>query len=137
MADSDESKFIPDYEEDIPSTPILGSTSKTGRKCPICPGQFTYVRRHVLREHLPWYAAPSSACWECELNFGCRNSLSLHIKLQHDNDPLGRIYDSAQHFTLLSSNLNNLLLKFRQEILVEFINTYSSFKICEGSVWAK
>jgi hypothetical protein len=33
MTDSDcdetKKKFIPDYEEDIPSTPILGSTSKT------------------------------------------------------------------------------------------------------------
>ena len=87
MADSDcdESKFVPDYEEDPPATSILGSTSKSGRKCPVCPGKFTHVRRHVLREHLPWYTAPSSACWECELNLGCENSLNLHIKLQHEN----------------------------------------------------
>lgn len=137
MADSDcdESKFVPDYEEDVPLAPIFGSTSKSGRKCPVCPGKFTHVRRHVLREHLPWYTAPTSACWECELNFGCENSLSLHLKLQHENDPLGRKYDFAQHFSILSSYLNNLFSKFNFEKLLEFINSDSSFRICTGSVW--
>lgn len=137
MADSDcdESKFIPDYEEEVLPNPIHGSTSKSGKKCPACPGKFTHVRRHVLREHLPWYSVPSSACWECQLNFGCENSLRNHIKLQHNNNPLDRQFNFDQHFTNLCSNFDNLLSKFNFEQLLGFINSENSFTICKGSVW--
>ena len=36
------------------------------------------LRRHVLRDHLPWYSVRSTACWECQEQFGCTTFLKQH-----------------------------------------------------------
>lgn len=89
MGDTD---FIPDYEPDDDDLPcqnddwIRGATQRhnKGRKCPLCPGRFINVRRHVVRSHLPWYMAPFTACWECKLQFGQFSLLDGHIKQFHN-----------------------------------------------------
>ena len=77
----DEVNFQPDYNEDYDegNTPLEGASdsrskpkkSKGLKKCPVCHAKMaSHVKRHVTREHLPWYYAASTACWQCEEQLG-------------------------------------------------------------------
>ena len=38
-----------------------------GGVCPICEQRIsTKLKRHVEREHLPWWFNPTNACWSCK-----------------------------------------------------------------------
>ena len=85
--------FIPDYEigpdiEDPPSPPkIQGATNtKKGKTCPICLAKFTHVKRHVMKDHLPWYATPETCCPTCKINFGQKHFLEKHNEETHNNN---------------------------------------------------
>jgi len=95
-------EFVLDYgplEDEIPILRIRGSTMRhsKGRKCPECTGRFTNVRRHVVTCHLPWYAAPLTACWECKLQFGQTSLLDVHIKERHNNNDDGKKFGPGKH----------------------------------------
>lgn len=88
----DESHFEPDYDEvgiEDPTTmpsdnkPYSGNTEGMGssgfvgelkikkksgwKRCPLCEKCVkTHLKRHVLYQHLPWYLAPMTACWQCK-----------------------------------------------------------------------
>jgi len=36
------------------------------RECPVCGDRVGHLKRHVRREHLPWFMSLDLACWECE-----------------------------------------------------------------------
>ena len=92
----DVDELILDYGEDLEleqhgqtygKPRINGSSSdrKKSSSCIICPGRFNNVRRHVLREHVPWYVAPL-ACWICKVQLGQVGALHLHIENMHNSD---------------------------------------------------
>lgn len=99
----EEAEFIPDYEPDedeLPTQRIRGSVTKRfgkGKQCHICTGRFTNVRRHVTRFHLPWYMAPTTACWECKMQYGQMCLLNGHIKEDHNGEEVGRKFDRNMH----------------------------------------
>lgn len=70
-------------EED---TRIKGSSRNLSkaRLCPVCPGRFTNVRRHVFHQHLPWYTNPLTACWTCHKQFGQNKMLENHCLELHN-----------------------------------------------------
>jgi hypothetical protein len=93
----DVDELILDYGEDLEleqhgqpygKPRIKGSSSdrKKSRSCFICPGRFNNVRRHVLRDHVPWYVAPLMACWICKVQLGQVGALHLHIENMHNSD---------------------------------------------------
>ena len=50
--------------------------------CKLCPDGFftsTPVRRHAVRAHLPWFIAPETACWTCQMQCGSANLLNRHL----------------------------------------------------------
>ena len=133
----DESKFIPDYEEELPPDRIPGSTiSKKGRKCPACVGKFTHVRRHVIQEHLPWFVYPKTACWECNLAFGQDRMLSVHITGEHGGKTSNTKYNYSVHGRRWAQMMTQYLNKFGNvNDVVQLINSNEKFKSCEGAVW--
>ena len=133
----EETNFVPDYEEELLCPALPGSTSKSGKKCPVCPGKFTHVHRHVTREHLPWFIEPHTACWECQLNFGRKNALHLHIEKEHNNESNGREFNSSLHLHEYISNIDSLLDRFKNDSssVLHFINNDPKFKNCEGCTW--
>lgn len=66
-----EDEFVPNYEfgSDIetPSPPKIqeATKSKKGKPCPVSLAKYTHVKRHIIRDHLPWYASPSTCCSLC------------------------------------------------------------------------
>ncbi|CAC5382935.1 unnamed protein product [Mytilus coruscus] len=67
-------------------TKIKGSSRNLSkaRLCPVCPGRFTNVRRHVYHKHLPWYTNALTACWTCHKQFGQRKMLENHCLELHN-----------------------------------------------------
>ena len=42
-------------------------SNKVRKQCPICKTGFSAgLNRHVIMHHLPWFAYPKNACWECK-----------------------------------------------------------------------
>jgi hypothetical protein len=95
--------FVPDYEPDEKMSSrrliriIFEVEHNRGRRCPSCPGRFTNVRRHVLRNHLPWYISPATACWECRLQYSQTSLLDTHLKEFHNASAEGQKFDSSRH----------------------------------------
>ena len=97
--------FVPDYEPDedellqTDSNPIRGRTNghNKGRRCPSCPERFTNVRRHVLRNHLPRYISPATACWECRSQYSQTSLLDIHLNEFHNASAEGRKFYSRRH----------------------------------------
>ena len=133
--DYDEVNFIPDYEEDIPTPRPHLSTSKHGRYCPVCKGKFTHVRRHVLREHIPWYIYASTACWACQINLGQKKLLELHIHQEHCSNCKECVYDKDIHEKLWVNKLLSFLQKFNSLDLFHKINNDSVFSSCSTAIF--
>lgn len=139
-----EDEFIPDYEfgSDIepPSPPkIQGATkSKKGKPCPVCLAKFTHVKRHIIKDHLPWYASPSTCCSVCHINFGQAHFLDIHNQKNHNNNY------TSQHLDIFWVDfMFGLLLRIIQilklenfENLYKFINNDERFECCQGSVFS-
>ena len=131
----EEVDFVPDYEEDLPPPHIHRSTNKpTGKQCPVCPGKFTHVRRHVLAEHIPWYIYPDTACWECEINFGQERILDVHIIQEHESN-FERTKFNKTHENVWLSKIFDFLHNFNYIGLFSFINSDSKFSSCVPSIF--
>ena len=49
--------------------------------CSLCgDSNSSHLQRHVLRNHLPWYFSPTSACWHCKIYVG--HDLTRHVQSQ-------------------------------------------------------
>ena len=61
------SEWTPGMESDENS--LSTTTSKQSKKqCPICfQRPACKLNRHVISNHLPWFAYPRHACWECKV----------------------------------------------------------------------
>lgn len=46
--------------------PATERPQKSTNKCPLCPVRTAHLKRHVCKEHLPWYLSACTACWFCE-----------------------------------------------------------------------
>ena len=140
-----EEDFKPDYEfgsdmEDPPSpSKIQGSTtSKKGKRCPMCSAKFTHVKRHVIKDHLPWYASPSTCCSACRINFGQERFLDIHNENHHNNNLTSRHFDTFWvdfMFGLLLRIVHVLNLGNFQN-LYKFINSDERFGCCSGAVFS-
>ena len=84
--------FIPDYEEDVgvlgeeeesaPKRKCDGTVVRVeGRACTLCGDSLGgAARRHVSREHLPWFLNPDRCCWNCH---GVEDSSSYIVHHHH------------------------------------------------------
>ena len=57
-----------------------------GKPCPVFGCTATVVpvlRRHVITQHLPWYAQPHTACWCCQKQFFRPALLQRHLQSEH------------------------------------------------------
>ncbi|XP_062584620.1 uncharacterized protein LOC134246314, partial [Saccostrea cucullata] len=136
----EEKDFVPDYEYDqllSPPSKVPGSTtSKRGKPCPICTAKFTHVKRHVIKDHLPWYAYPSTCCPTCKINFGQKHFLDMHVENQRNNN----IPVQFDHFWIdfmyyLFLQIIQVLKLETFENLIKFINSNEQFSCCLGSVF--
>ena len=118
----EEEMFLQENEPDeneLPKTDSNYSRGRTnrhnkGRRSPSCPGRFTNLRRHLLRNHLPWYISPATACWECRLQYSQTSLLDTHLKEFHNASAEGRKFDSRTH-RLWVELVNGLLEALRWE----------------------
>ena len=113
----------------------------TGRAfCEVCERRTTKGRRHAHDHHLPWYAEPSQACWQCERRFSDHASLTAHLE-EHPN---GR-FDSDRICLYVNSMLTLLgvlgVLAYRRRDVLEIaqrierrlrqIIRFSTMRVCE------
>lgn len=79
----------------------------------VCPeifsGSTRHPRRHVLRQHLPWWFAADTACWVCRRQFGSAQPLAVHLEHDPQPHPMGYGFTRApaKHWCYL---MNGLLL---------------------------
>ena len=139
-----EDDFIPDYEigpdiEDPPSPPkIQGATNtKKGKTYPICLAKFTHVKRHVMKDHLPWYATPETCCPTCKINFGQKHFLEKHNEETHNNNQSKNSLDKfwVDFMFCLLLKLIQILKLENFENLFKFVNTDTRFQCCKGAVF--
>ncbi|CAG2233876.1 unnamed protein product [Mytilus edulis] len=99
-------------EED---TRIKGSSRNLSkaRLCPVCPGRFTNVRRHVFHQHLPWYTNPLTACWTCHKQFGQNKMLENHCLELHNCNIADNIF-KEEYQSVWTELMNGLLLELCQ-----------------------
>ncbi|XP_061186478.1 uncharacterized protein LOC133194546 [Saccostrea echinata] len=139
----EERDFVPDYEPEYdqllsPPSRVPGSaTSKRGKPCPICMAKFTHVKRHVIKDHLPWYTYPSTCCPTCRINFGQKHFLDVHVENQHNNNSPSQQF---AHFWMdfmyyLFLQIIHILKLETFENLFKFINSNEQFSCCKGSVF--
>ena len=58
----------------------LQGSNKARKQCPICKTEFSAgLNRHIMH-HLPWFAYPKNACWEC------RKPVAQVGRFQHHQD---------------------------------------------------
>lgn len=75
-------------DEDVPEANFSGlgalGPMPVAKECPVC-GLRTRgkLRRHVLRAHLPWFWAGTTACWECEVQETQASTLTVRHTEQH------------------------------------------------------
>ena len=71
----------------VPST--TGRHTRPRQPCPFERCQcFTERRsRHLIQYHLPWFAVPQSACFECGANFVQQGRLYIHLRERHHFRP--------------------------------------------------
>ena len=47
--------------------------------CSACTFISTPVRRHAVRNHMPWFVVPYTACWTCKIQYGFSGQLKKHV----------------------------------------------------------
>ncbi|VDI07414.1 Hypothetical predicted protein [Mytilus galloprovincialis] len=111
------------------------------RLCPVCPGRFTNVRRHVFHQHLPWYTNPLTACWTCHKQFGQNKMLENHCLELHNCNIADNIF-KEEYQSVWTELMNGLLLELCQRYdkktldhLVEYVRTEAVFKQCQSAVF--
>lgn len=58
--------------------------TRRGKECPVCSSSSCgRVRRHVLRTHLPWFWAGTTACWQCEVQEAQASTLAVRHTEEH------------------------------------------------------
>ena len=59
-----------------------GGKKRRGNNCRLCANDkffSTPIRRHAVRNHLPWFITPETACWTCKEQFGSSTLLKRHM----------------------------------------------------------
>lgn len=80
-------KIGPDIEDPPSPQKIQGATNTQKRKtCPICLAHFTHVKKHVMKDHLLWYATPETSCSTCKINYCQEHFLEKHNEETHKNN---------------------------------------------------
>ena len=71
----------------VPSS--AGRHARPRQPCPFERCQFFTERRsrHLIQCHLPWFAVPQSACFECGANFVQQGRLYIHLRERHHFRP--------------------------------------------------
>ena len=92
----------------VPSS--AGRHARPRQPCPFERCQFFTERRsrHLIQYHLPWFAVPQSACFECGANFVQQGRLYIHLRERHHFRPnemadysLNRLDDYVMHMSAL------------------------------------
>lgn len=125
-------------EEDESSPPRSPAKTITGppkkkkvRSCPICDkGTTQHVRRHVIREHLPWYVLPDQHCRDCRITrepvTALIHAVSGHCKpkgrREHEPAPRGKASSVWAH--LMNGLLRQLCLWLRVPNLQTLLTCY-------------
>ncbi|CAC5407091.1 tatD [Mytilus coruscus] len=122
---------------------IKGSSRNLGkaRLCPVCPGRFTYVRRHVFHQHLPWYTNPLTACWTCHKQFGQSKRLENHCIELHNCNIADNIF-KEENQSVWTELMNGVLLELCQRYkkttldhMVDYERAEAVFKQCQSAVF--
>ena len=62
------SKWTPTTESDENSLSTATTSKHQKKQCPICfQRPSCKLSHHVISNHLPWFANPCQACWECQI----------------------------------------------------------------------
>ena len=62
------SEWKPGMESDENSLSTATTSKQSKKQCPICfQWPACKLNRHVISNHLPWFAYPQHACWECKV----------------------------------------------------------------------
>ena len=78
-------------------------------------GSFRVPRRHVAKQHLPWWWAAQTACWVCERQFGTTKNLRFHVTQDPGSHPDGAGF-SAENARQWGFLVNGLLHVFCEEL---------------------
>lgn len=137
--------FIPDYEpaeEDIPTrriTVIKGASKRKERvqTCPVCPGVFTNVRRHVISRHVPWYIAPNTACWTCKIQLTQDGIVQVHTNNIHYLQEGQHSFKEEEHGKLWCHLINGLLQEIANRLnlknVIELVRYVEKHRLPEMS----
>ena len=77
--------FEEDFSHDQLESGAFDNVHKVGCKrkinCTLCGDSVSsHLQRHMLRNHLPWYFSPTSACWHCKEYVG--HDVTRHVQSQ-------------------------------------------------------
>ena len=98
--------------------------------CIICNKKDKHPKMHSLAEHLPWFTAPSTACWVCNKQAIQMGRLNFHAR-EHHHIQEKIIFEDVEDYkiswTMLMNGLFQELARLNKasypEGLQEFINT--------------
>ena len=117
------------------STPAPGRHARSRQPCPFERCQFFTERRsrHLIQYHLPWFAVPQSACFECGANFVQQGRLYIHLRERHHFRPheladysLNRLDTYVMHMSallnLIASRIGLPSLDVQPTTLLSFLD---------------
>lgn len=82
----------------------------------------TKVQRHVLKQHLPWFWAPHTACWKCDIQEAQPGSLAQRHTMIHGTD--GCVFDEEHMHMwckLMLGSFHQLQLWLESETLDDLV----------------
>ena len=124
------------------STPSssAGRHARPRQPCPFERCQFFTERRsrHLIQYHLPWFAVPQSACFECGANFVQQGRLYIHLRERHHFRPseladysLNRLDTYVMHMSalldLIASRIGLPSLDVQPTALLSFLDDCTPF----------
>ena len=76
------SEWTPTMESDENSLSTAMTSRHQKKQCPICfQRPSCKLSRHVISNHLPWFAYPCHACWECQISVPQISRFNRHQKV--------------------------------------------------------
>ena len=105
-----------------------GGGSARGRHCKIvdCTATSLHLRRHFIRTHVPWFAAPFTACWNCEVQEGAPCFLTNGHGHDTESHPNGARFD-AFNAHLWGFLMNGLFHFFCKEFGLDSVSALLDF----------
>ena len=92
MDSGEEWRVLDETYSDVEEVLVVPATKSRGgktRPCPICPMREVHSKRHVYKDHFPFYMAPESACWFCGQQEAQRGRVCrAHIDMHQSSEPL-------------------------------------------------